>query len=157
MIYVITFLSWTFLFYLMHRAAHILPFMRKYHMDHHKQVTQQTVQGLNWKNFFLYFDSWESTCDQWLTEVIPTLLFCIVTNQWWIAVFYYIWAGYIQEAIEHNDKINLYPFLTSGRWHLIHHDDPNKNYGVFFPIWDMLFKTWKPLDGNEKSVVENKH
>ena len=144
--YVFVFLCWTLLLYFTHKAAHAVPFMHKYHMDHHKQVSQSTVQGLNWKNCFLYFDSVESTIDQWLTEVIPTLIFSLVTGQWWVAIFYYIWAGYIQEAVEHNDKINLYPFLTSGKWHLVHHEDPTKNYGVFFPIWDML-------NGNEKPVV----
>ena len=139
---VIYFLLWSLLLYAMHRAAHIVPFMKKYHNDHHSQITNDTYEGWNWKNFFLYFDSFDSTADQWLTEVIPTAIFSIVTAQYWIFVFYYIWAGYIQEAIEHNNKINLYPFLTSGKWHLIHHTCPNKNYGVFTPIWDILFGTW---------------
>lgn len=146
--YVFVFLCWTLLLYFTHRIAHIIPFLRKYHMDHHKQVDQKTVQWLNWKNCFLYFESLESTIDQWLTEVIPTLLFSSVTDHWWIAIFYYFWAAYIQEAFEHNENINLYPFLTSGKWHLIHHQDPTKNYGVFFPIWDIL-------NGNEKPVVNN--
>jgi len=145
MSYALYFILWTLLLYTTHRAAHVIPFMRYYHADHHKQVTQQTVQGLNWKNFFLYFDSINSTIDQWLTEVIPTIIFSFITNQWWIAIFYYIWAGYIQEAIEHNSKINLYPFLTSGKWHLIHHEQPNKNYGVFTPVWDMIFGSWMGL------------
>jgi len=116
-------------------------------MDHHRQVTQATIQGLNWKNIFLFFDTWNSTVDQWLTEVIPTIIISLVLQQWWLLAFYYVWAAFIQEAVEHNDKINLYPFITSGRWHLIHHDTPNKNYGVFFPIWDIIFKTKKDLNG----------
>lgn len=99
------------------------------------------MQGISWKNAFLYFDSWSSTVDQWLTEVIPTLLFCAVTGQWWLAAFYYVWAGFIQEGIEHNPKVDLYPILTSGRWHLVHHKSDSKNFGVFFPIWDWLFGT----------------
>ena len=47
------------------------------------------------------------------------------------------------EIIEHNKKINWYPLLTSGKWHLIHHKNPNCNYGVFFPIWDIIFHTNK--------------
>jgi len=146
MTYVATFLLWTFVVYWCHRSAHMIPFMRKFHMDHHRQVTQATIQGLNWKNIFLFFDTWNSTVDQWLTEVIPTIIIAVVLQQWWLLAFYYVWAAFIQEAVEHNDKINLYPFITSGRWHLIHHDTPTKNYGVFFPIWDIIFKTKKDLN-----------
>jgi sterol desaturase/sphingolipid hydroxylase (fatty acid hydroxylase superfamily) len=127
--------------------------MRRYHMDHHKQVTNQTIQGLSWKNALLWFDSKESTIDQWLTEVIPTIIIGSITGHWWLMLAYYIWAAFIQEAVEHNVKINLYPFITSGKWHLIHHDNPNKNYGVFVPIWDIVFSTRKKLDGNRTQLV----
>ena len=139
--------------YWMHRAAHVIPFMRRFHVDHHKQVTDQTINGLNWKNAFLWFDSKESTIDQWLTEVLPTIAISAITGHWWLLIAYYIWAAFIQEAVEHNDKINLYPFITSGKWHLIHHDNPNKNYGVFIPIWDIVFNTRKKLDGNRTQLV----
>ena len=139
----IIFLLWTLLIYWMHRLAHMLPVMSSFHMDHHKQVTDDTITGLHWKNAFLWFDTFESTADQWLTEVIPTILFAWFTGHWWIAVFYYVWAAFIQEAIEHNPKFDFYPYITSGKWHLIHHEHPDKNYGVFLPIWDMMFGTYK--------------
>jgi len=151
--YLLIFLLWTFVVYWMHRAAHVIPFMRRFHMDHHKQVSNQTIQGLHWKNALLWFDSKESTIDQWLTEVLPTIAIGIITGHWWLILAYYIWAAFIQEAVEHNAKINLYPFITSGKWHLIHHDNPNKNYGVFVPIWDIVFSTRKKLDGNRTQLV----
>lgn len=152
--YALVFLVWTFIIYWMHRLAHVWSFMKKFHSDHHAQVTQKTIQGLNWKNVFLWFDSFNSTVDQWLTEVIPTILIALITGHVWLLVFYYIWAAFIQETIEHNHKINLYPFITSGRWHLIHHENPTKNYGVFFPIWDMLFGTRKRLDDHTFKLVQ---
>ena len=153
MSYVLVFLLWTFVVYWAHRAAHVIPFVRKFHMDHHAQVTHQTIQGLNWKNAFLFFDTWNSTIDQWLTEVIPTIIISAITGHWWLLIAYYVWAGFIQEAVEHNKRINLYPFLTSGKWHLIHHDYAMKNYGVFVPIWDLVFGTWKGLDDNGKQLA----
>lgn len=148
MTYVLVFLLWTFVVYWMHRLAHVLPFMREHHLDHHAQVTDNTIQGLSWKNVFLWFDSWNSTVDQWITEVIPTIVISAVTGHWWLFFAYYVWAAFIQESIEHNSKINLYPVITSGKWHLIHHDDPTKNYGVFIPLWDIVFGTKKSLDGH---------
>lgn len=154
MTFALTFLFWTFTIYWMHRLAHTWSFMRKFHADHHKQVTQQTITGWSWKNLFLWFDSWESTVDQFLTEVLPTIIISVVTGQWYILLFYYIWAAFIQEAIEHNEKINLYPLITSGRWHLIHHKNPTKNYGVFFPIWDILFGTKENLNEHTSKLVQ---
>jgi sterol desaturase/sphingolipid hydroxylase (fatty acid hydroxylase superfamily) len=132
--------------YWIHRIGHRWPKpIRNWHMDHHKQVTNNTIWFWHWSNLFLYNDTWKSTLDLWATEVIPTLLFSWVTGQWWISAFYYLWAAFIQEAIEHNPKFNIFPLLTSGKWHLIHHTQSNKNYGLFVPIWDMLFNTYEPL------------
>lgn len=141
--YVGYFLLWTFVIYWVHRLAHMfkIPIVTKMHWDHHKQVNAHAIKGWHWSNFFLFNDTWRSTADLWLTEVIPTLLFCWLTGQWWLFALYYLWAALIQEAIEHNPKFNFYPWLTSGKWHLIHHSDAKKNYGVFFPIWDIIFKT----------------
>jgi sterol desaturase/sphingolipid hydroxylase (fatty acid hydroxylase superfamily) len=58
-------------------------------------------------------------------------------------VFYYFWAVLIQERIEHNPNFDIYPILTSGKWHLIHHSNYDKNYGVFISLWDKIFKTYK--------------
>lgn len=150
MIYVLTFIFWTFLIYWCHRIAHYAPVIKNLHRDHHKQISENTYNGLHWTNIFLYFDSWKSTADQWVTEVIPTFIFAWLTGQWWLFGLYYVWAAFIQEAIEHNPNFNVYPILTSGKWHLIHHEDNSKNFGVFFPIWDMLFGTWKKIDGYKK-------
>jgi sterol desaturase/sphingolipid hydroxylase (fatty acid hydroxylase superfamily) len=152
--YLFYFFLWTFMIYWMHRIVHLVPYVRKIHGDHHAQVSQETIRGLHWSNLFLFFDSWKSTADQWITEVIPTFILCYITGQWWLMIFYYIWAAFIQESIEHNEKFDLYPFITSGRWHLIHHRHPSSNYGVFFPIWDVLFGTWKGIDGNVQELVQ---
>lgn len=141
------FLLWTLVLYWVHRLAHMykIPFITKMHWDHHKQITQGTYKGLHWTNLFLWTDSWKSTFDLWCTDVIPTIIFCWVTGQWWIGVFYYVWAAFFQEALEHNQKLKLYPFLTTGSYHLIHHNDSRKNFGLFIPIWDIVFKTNKPV------------
>ena len=118
-----------------------------YHGAHHNFINSQLknnkTQRWHWNNLFLVNDNYKSTIDLWITEVLPTLVFCYLTGHYWIFIFYYFWASLIQESIEHNYGVNLYPFLTSGKWHLLHHGSPNKNFGVFFPIWDIIFGTNK--------------
>lgn len=129
--------------YWLHRCIHQLPIAREYHWNHHNHINAgKQPNKFQWNNLLLFNDNWPSTIDLWLTEVIPTFLFSLITGQWWISVFYYLWAAMIQESIEHNSKVNWYPF-TSGQWHLIHHQERNKNFGLFFPIWDKIFGTEK--------------
>lgn len=135
------FLLWTFMLYWIHRLAHVIPFLKKYHFDHHKVVNLNEVKW-SWNNFLLYNDTSKSTIDLWLTEVIPTLLFSMLTGQWWVIIFYYLWAALIQERIEHDSSIDL-PVLTSGKWHLVHHQCGRYNFGLFTSIWDRMFYTNK--------------
>jgi len=141
------FLLWTLVLYWVHRLAHTfkIPYVTDWHWDHHKQITLNTAKGPHWGNLLLWSDSWKSTLDMWCTDVIPTIIFCWVTGQWWIGAFYYIWAAFFQEALEHNQKLKLYPFLTTGSYHLVHHKDSKKNFGLFVPIWDIVFRTNKPI------------
>jgi len=140
------FLIWTLMLYWIHRAGHTVPAFRKYHFNHHQTINKNIRTGIHnkwhWNNLFLFNDNWPSTIDLWITEVIPTLIFSLVTGQWWISIFYYVWAAFIQEPIEHNPKVNL-PILTSGQWHLVHHKNANKNFGLFFSLWDIIFGTYQ--------------
>jgi len=126
--------------YWIHRIGHYLPLIKSIHMHHHLYILQHTTTW-QWPNLFLFNDDWPSTLDLWITEVIPTLLFSLITGEWWISVFYYIWAAFVQESIEHNSTFNL-PILTSGKWHLMHHRG-EINYGLFTPLWDLIFGTYK--------------
>lgn len=141
MIEILLFFLWTLILYVIHRSVHVIPFFKKIHLDHHLYAIKNSSQmQWSWKNLFLYNDTFLSTVDLWITEVIPTLLFSYISGQWWIFALYYGWAAFIQERIEHNSRIDWYPF-TSGNWHLIHHKNWKKNYGLFHPFWDIIFKT----------------
>lgn len=137
--YICWFFSWTLLLYWIHRLIHFTPGLQKIHWGHHEYVTEQQPKWM-WQNILLYSDDWIGTADLFITEVIPTLVFCYLTNQWWILVWYYIWTAFIQERVEHNPNVNIWPF-SSGKWHLIHHKDHTKNYGIYFKIWDVIFGT----------------
>jgi sterol desaturase/sphingolipid hydroxylase (fatty acid hydroxylase superfamily) len=140
--FILYFVAWTFMIYWLHRTFHVVPILKEVHLAHHRHVTLGTgSNGWNWKHMFLWIDDWKGTVDQWLMEIIPTIIFCWVFGQWWLLFFYWLWTAFIQERIEHNKNFNMFPILTSGSWHLVHHRNCNVNFGVFFPIWDIIFKT----------------
>jgi hypothetical protein len=151
MSYVAIFLIWTFMLYWVHRAAHKAPLIKHLHRDHHKYINTHSTSW-HWNNLFLFNDTWKSTADLWITEVIPTLIFSYITGAWWISVFYYLWAALLQERIEHNSEFSIYPLLTSGKWHLIHHRNTKLNFGLFFPVWDMLFGTQKTYETKDPTA-----
>lgn len=136
----LVFFVWTLLLYLMHVLAHTLPFLKRIHAAHHKTIKFNNSNKWHWNNLLLYNDNWISTVDLWISDIFPTLVVAIVFNAWWVAVVYYVWAAFFQESLEHNMQVNFYPF-TCGQWHMRHHQNPKCNYGLFFPIWDKLFRT----------------
>lgn len=135
---IIIFLYWSFMLYWIHRAAHVVPWMHKIHMDHHNYILYNTTHW-HYSNLLLFNDTWCSTLDLWITEVIPTIIFAFLFDASWIFVIYYVWTAFLQESLEHS-KLDWYPF-TAGRWHMIHHVKPNRNFSLFLPIWDKLFNT----------------
>jgi len=142
--FLLYFLLWTFILYWIHRIGHLVPVIRRVHWHHHRFANSNDILW-HWSNIFLFNDTWISTLDLWITEIIPTILFCFVTGQWWLCAFYYIWAAFIQERLEHNPGIDI-KFFTFGKWHRLHHRVHNKNYGLFFPHWDLLFNTYRQVE-----------
>lgn len=145
MSYVFHFLIWTFCLYWLHRIVHVIPLLKQIHYNHHRCVTQNIHIGKwHYNNLVLFNDTWTSTIDLWITEVIPTIIISYLLGAWWLCVFYYIWAAIFQESWEHNKNLNIYP-VTSGQWHLVHHQHPKYNFGLFFPMWDIIFQTQRKV------------
>lgn len=139
------FLTWTLMIYFIHRIGHVIPIIRDIHGKHHRYISEHNITGWTWKNLFFYQDNLFSTLDVFITEVIPTIIFCYLTGEWWLFGFFYVWSATIQECIEHSPNFDMYPYLTSGKWHLRHHLKGKCNYGIFTPIWDILFGTNEAL------------
>lgn len=137
--FIIEALVWLLCLYWIHRAAHTFKWMKVFHLDHHKQIAVATP---TWRlnNLWLYNDSLKSTIDLWLTEVLPTLVLSLVFGHWHFCVTYYVWAAFFQETFEHKRGLDLFGF-TPGDWHLCHHRDATKNFGLFLPVWDIMFGT----------------
>jgi sterol desaturase/sphingolipid hydroxylase (fatty acid hydroxylase superfamily) len=149
MFYITTFFGWTLYLYCLHRVAHsgAIPFLRRAHMAHHAQIRVKGTTHWHWTNLFLFTDTWAVTRDMWVTEIIPTVIFALIFDCYWLLVLYYVWAAFLQEPLEHNPKLNIWPF-TAGQWHLEHHKNVYSNYGLFFPTWDKLFKTEAKVDSH---------
>lgn len=133
------FMIWTLYLYLWHRLVHKTPVIKNFHRHHHVFILNNHTSW-KWNNLFLYNDDIIGTVDLWVTDVLPTILFCFIFDSWYILLFYWCWAAFLQEKLEHNRNVDFIG-CTFGKWHLEHHRNPSKNFGLFFPIWDRIFKT----------------
>jgi sterol desaturase/sphingolipid hydroxylase (fatty acid hydroxylase superfamily) len=131
---------WSFVLYWIHRACHSFRPLKRFHRDHHREVIVHPDKKWHWNNLLLYNDTRDSTIDLWITEVIPTVAIAWLFGAPWLFVGYYLWAALFQESLEHNSRISIRPF-SAGRWHLLHHRHPDKNYGFPFRMWDKVFRT----------------
>lgn len=138
------FFLWTFFIYWIHRMCHSVCALSKFHKFHHRFVAKNSITW-HWSNLLLFNDDWPSTIDYWITEVLPTIIFVLITQQWWLAIGFYLYAAFIQEWLEHNPNFSIYPFYTSGKWHILHHIAPPCNFGIGTPFWDWVFKTNKSV------------
>jgi sterol desaturase/sphingolipid hydroxylase (fatty acid hydroxylase superfamily) len=149
--YILHYFAWNFCIYWVHRIVHKVEWTNHYHWDHHKYIIANSENrtknptGWHWNNLFFYNDTWKSTVDLWITEVIPTLIYSAITGQWWILLMYWVWAAFLQERVEHNPDWHI-PYLSAGKWHLVHHWNSKKNFGLHIPLWDKLFGTHKSFE-----------
>jgi hypothetical protein len=91
----------------MHRVVHSSKILGYFHIQHHKVINSKETKW-HWNNVLLYNDDIKSTIDLWITDVIPTLIFCYFTGQWWIFFVYYFFqsqaglqmlGAYIQQSL----------------------------------------------------------
>lgn len=139
--YLIAFLIWTFVAYWTHRIVHSVQPFKDWHADHHRTVDTGQETGRHWSNYFFWVDSWKSTLDFWVVEIIPLAIVCWLMGTWLLFVPYWIWVAFLQEKVEHDPTFRI-PGFTSGTWHMVHHSNCRTNFGTFIPIWDKLFGTY---------------
>jgi sterol desaturase/sphingolipid hydroxylase (fatty acid hydroxylase superfamily) len=138
--FIVYFLVWTLVIYWIHRLVHTIQFFSYFHKEHHRFVREHSISW-HWSNIFLWNDNLKSTIDYWITEVLPTIIFSVITAQYWIICLFYLYAATVQERVEHNINFNWYPFYTSGKWHVLHHTKYPCNFGIITPLWDIVFNT----------------
>jgi len=138
--FVIYFFLWTLLLYGVHRLVHILPYIKKIHNEHHRYVMRNKDWYIKWEDLYLSRGNNKVTVDLWITEVIPTLLFCAVTGHWWIFGLYYGWSAFYEKTTKYNRDVDVF-LVTWGMWTLTHYRRTTLNFGGIFSLWDMIFKT----------------
>lgn len=139
LLYVLYLLSYDFLYYWLHRAQHRWDSLWAIHKLHHSEPHVNVTTTLR---------------VHWLEEVMKaviiifpiSLLFDAVPSAGWVAAILGIWLFFVHA----NLRISFGPMswlLTSPAAHRLHHSldhgEANSNFAVIFPVWDVLFGTYR--------------
>lgn len=140
-------LVWDFFQYWVHRAQHRVSYLWLAHALHHDDERVNASTAL--RNTF-----WNGIINLLLIH-IPTYIFCgsslLVV---YASMFLFATYGFFNHA-NIKLKMGMLSMIFSGpMWHRIHHGKPieyyDKNFAAFFPIYDVIFGTYKAPD--EKAV-----
>jgi sterol desaturase/sphingolipid hydroxylase (fatty acid hydroxylase superfamily) len=131
---------WDFFQYWFHRAEHTFAFLWPVHALHHdEEYVNATTSQRNtvWSGLLHFF-----------LVHIPTIMICgldLITI--YGAIVFFRLYGFFNHA---NLRLHLGPFtaiISGPQWHRLHHGRDsklhNQNFAAFFPIFDLVFGTYR--------------
>ena len=139
------FLLQDFMFYVMHRAAHIPFLYKRIHYIHHKYRTPTSWNG----RISHYVDSNIEN----IAFTLPALIIPIYSHIWMIClIFTFLWGNFLHDS---TNKIRLRYFNDSTD-HCLHHyyGEKNCNFSYYFNHWDKFFGTYKRMRIRCKHKIE---
>ena len=148
------------LYYFVHRWLHIPSQMKAMHGFHHMSVNPIPSTSLvqNFEEHFVYIATFG-----------PAMIFPYLINgyqHWAVIMIYLVWFDLVNAYGHTNIKCRhwiwdhpyspLKYLIYTPEFHLGHHFYFNSNFGLFMPIWDHLFNTYKPYKKVENLIAQDK-
>ena len=140
---------WLGLAYGVHRISHLPGSWNRlnlWHRLHHAETYLQQSRIFHWHHALLCFGSIEETLDIWFTLTLPALLICLLfpAQGWALLLFHYFYEILLSDQrLDHNPKIcgPLTKIFAWGQFHLSHHANQHRNFGLILTFWDYIFFT----------------
>jgi sterol desaturase/sphingolipid hydroxylase (fatty acid hydroxylase superfamily) len=140
---------WLGMAYGIHRLAHwSRPWNRLHlwHRAHHAPSYLEEPRRFRWHHALLCFGSVPETLDIWVTLTLPLLLVALLLPQQGalLLLFHYVYEIlFSDQRLDHNPRIRgpLTRVFAWGQYHLHHHADPRRNFGLILTVWDHVFAT----------------
>jgi len=145
------------LYYFVHRWLHVPQQMKAMHGFHHLSVNPIPSTSLvqNFKEHFIYIATFG-----------PAMLlpYFLAGKQHWIIIGAYLVLFDLSNAYGHTN-IRIRHWLFENAWsplryliytpefHLGHHAYYNYNFGLFMPLWDHLFQTYREYKKNDPATL----
>tara|TARA_R110002073_G_scaffold64380_3_gene161296 strand:+ start:4054 stop:4743 length:690 start_codon:yes stop_codon:yes gene_type:complete len=125
-----------FMFYVLHRTAHIPFLYQRIHYVHHKHRKPT---------------SWSVRISHWIDSNVENIAFTLpvvvmpIHEYMWMSclMFTLLWGNFLHDS---KKRIQLY-LLNDNSDHCVHHyyGEKNCNYSYYFNHWDKIFGTYKKM------------
>jgi hypothetical protein len=147
LLFAMVFMVWLGMAYGIHRLAHwSVPWnlLHRLHSVHHQPGYLRRARRLRWQHFLLCFGSVSETLDIWFTLTLPLLVISLVlpVQGALLLVFHYLYEIFCSDSqLDHNPSLSgpLTRVFAWGDYHLRHHSNPSRNFGLILTFWDRLF------------------
>jgi len=140
-------LVWLGMAYGIHRLAHCSAswnLLHRLHAVHHQPSYLCRSRKLRWHHFLFCFGSVSETLDIWFTLTLPLLMISLMLPSQGavLLVFHYLYEIFCSDSqLDHNPSLSgpLTRVFAWGEYHLRHHSNPSRNFGLILTFWDHLF------------------
>jgi len=141
------YITYDFVYTLLHRALHLRSVYAHIHKHHHHQVvpTRGVIDAINVHPIEFLLGEWNHVLAVWFVS-----RFCCVCHVG--AVLAFLATGGFLAALNHtrHDVVLKLPMLRAVlyevRAHDVHHRVPQSNYGQYTMFWDRIMGSFKPYD-----------
>ncbi|OTG86685.1 fatty acid hydroxylase [Acinetobacter sp. ANC 4558] len=140
--FILYYLTYDFVYYLIHRIQHVLPWWWAMHSLHHSQRQMSC---------------WTNDRTNYLDGIFQSFILASVGIFWGLSGEEFVWLMLLGELVQNfshaNVRVGFGPIFgrifVSPEFHRLHHMDfvperptlHNCNFGQVFAIWDVIFKT----------------
>ncbi len=143
---------WTFVIYWLHRWSHVhhrLNPLWWIHRAHHAEPYLREDSHPKWPTlgqFLFWLGGFRLSLDVVLVMTLPLLVIAWLWPKYAVPLllFHYFYEVFLSESVlDHNPRITnrLTRWFAWGDFHLHHHVNLKKNYGLMLGLWDFLFGT----------------
>lgn len=148
-LFLLAVLAWTALGYAIHRLAHHSGewnLLARLHRAHHAPAYLSTPRPLRCHHLLFWFDTRAETMDVWITLTLPALLIAALLPAQGPALLalHYLYEILLSDGrFDHNPAIDgaITRVLACGTYHLEHHRQPQRHFGLILTLWDHIFRT----------------
>jgi sterol desaturase/sphingolipid hydroxylase (fatty acid hydroxylase superfamily) len=135
---VLLYVGYDFFYYWLHRILHHRSIYALIHKHHHRQMapSRGNLDAINVHPFELITGEYNHL----FTLALVTKF---ITGIHAITILFFVLLSGLLASLNHTRADVTFLRLYKVAYHDIHHWQPNTNYSQYFPIWDLLFGSFK--------------
>ncbi len=134
-------------FYFLHRLLHSVPILRKVHQTHHYSSNPSPWAAFSFHPFEAILSAFFFPVMAVAFPVQRFVFVFFIFTMVFTTVLYHCGYDLLSGLFRFRERswLCFFSWVNSTRVHALHHEFSNKNFGLYFTLWDRIFGTYKPV------------